>query len=184
MPANVLGSFEDSIEKGISQVSQQAKQQAATTIQTAATQTTGSTFVSPTIHQTPADGAMPSETKPQTDQFNETATNAQQNQTQNPQDDAKAQMEKKQLEEKDRLERDKKLKDARARLQQLHKQVYYDPTFNRRKKEQSVQEKLEQEDKEKQQKQLADLEEKKKKEPPIALHQAQTRAEINRGASG
>lgn len=183
MPANVLGSFEDSIEKGISQVSQQAKQQAATTIQTAATQTTGSTFVSPT-HQAPADGAMPSETKPQTDQFNETATNIQQNQTQNPQDDAKAQLEKKQLEERDQIERDKKLKDARLRLQQLHKQVYYDPTFNRRKKDQSIQEKLEQEEQEKQQKQMADLEEKKKKEPPIALRQAQTRAEINRGASG
>jgi len=184
MPANVIGSFEDSIEQGISQVTQQAKQQVATTIQTAATQTTGSTFATSPVHPAPRDGAAQVEAKPVTDQFNETTSNSQQNQTQNPHDDAKAQQEKKQLEERDHIDREKKLKDARQRLQQLHNQVYYDPTFNRRKKEPTVQEKLEQEEQVKQQKQMAELEEKKKKEPSIALHQAQTRAEINRGASG
>ncbi len=183
MPNNPLGSFEDSFEQGISNVTQQAKAQAAATAKAVATQTTGNTFttavppVSDKLSQT-------GEVKTVTDQFNETSTNTQQNQTQNPQDDAKAQVAKKQLEERDQVEREKKLKDARQRLQQLHKQVYYDPTFNRRKKEQSVQEKLEQEEQEKQQKQMLELEEKKKKDQPIALRQAQTRAEINRGASG
>jgi hypothetical protein len=184
MPANTFGSFEDSIEQGISQVTQQAKQQAATTFQTVATQTTGSTFATSSAHPASADSVTQAEVKPVTDQFNETASNSQQNQAQNPQDDAKSLQEKKQLEERDYVDREKKLKDTRQRLQQLHNQVYYDPTFNRRKKEPTIQEKLEQEEQVKQQKQMVELEERKKKEPSLALHQAQTRAEINRGASG
>jgi len=180
---NVIGSFEDSIEQGISLVSQQAKAQVASTVKTAATQTTGNTFVTQSSPQ--SDNLSQSlDTQGSTDQFNETGTQASQNKTQNLQDNAKALQEKKQLEQEDQVDREKKLKDTRQKLQQLHNQVYYDPTFKNRKKEQTVQDKIEREDQEKEQKQMVDFEEKKKKEPPIALHQAQTRAEINRGASG
>jgi hypothetical protein len=184
MPANnVIGSFEDSIEQGISQVSQHAKAQVASTAQSVATQTTGNTLVAST--PPPTDNLpTPTDVQAVTDQFNETASQGAQKQTQDPQDVAKAQKEKEELERRDMYDRDKKLKDARQRLLQLHNQVYYDPTFNRKQKEPTVQEKLEQEEAQKQQKQMADLEEKKKKEPPIALRQAQTKAEMNRGASG
>lgn len=180
MPAHVFGSFEDAFEQGVSQVKQTVKHQTTSTVQSVATQTTGSNLGI----GTDTTAALPDENKSITDQFNETATNPQQNQSQNPQDDASSQQTVQQLEAKEQQERQIKLADARKRLQQLHNQVYYDPTFNRRKREQTVQEKIQEEDNEKQQKQMEKLEEQKKKEPPIALRQAQTRAEMNRGASG
>ncbi|CAN5136780.1 hypothetical protein BH09PAT1_BH09PAT1_3450 [soil metagenome] len=182
MPANnIFGSFEDAFEQGVSTV----KQQTTATVQSVATQTTGSTMGIGDSTSAPAvAGAGTGEAKPLADQFNETATNNQQNQTQNPQDDVAAQQNIQQLEAKDQQEKQVKLVETRKKLQQLHNQVYYDPTFNHRKKEPTVEERLAKEDQEKQQVQMEKIEEQKKKDAPIALHQAQTRAEINRGASG
>lgn len=174
MPTNPFGSFEDAFEQGVSTVKQQIKQQASTTAKSTASQVTGTTIVNDSAKVGNVDA-----TKPLQDQFNETATNQQQN----PQDPAQQQA-MQQLEAKDLQERQKKLAEARQRLMQLHKQTYYDPTFNRKRQVPTVQERLEQEKQVEEQKKMEDLEEKKKKETPVALRQAQNKAEIYRGASG
>ncbi|MDP3987798.1 MAG: hypothetical protein Q8P80_01500 [Candidatus Levybacteria bacterium] len=69
--------------------------------------------------------------------------------------------------------------------QQLHKEDYYNPTFNRLKKEE--QENVEEEKKqEEEQKKMGELHEKKKKdkEEEAVLHRKQTTVETNRGVSG
>ncbi|MDP2649236.1 MAG: hypothetical protein Q8P10_00170 [bacterium] len=68
--------------------------------------------------------------------------------------------------------------------QQLHKESYYDPTFNRPKpKEETVQEKLEKEDDEKKMKEL-EVVKKEEKKKPIAVDQAERKTEAFRGVSG
>ncbi len=65
---------------------------------------------------------------------------------------------------------------------QLHKEVYYDPTFNPvKKQEERPAEKVEQEKKQ----EMAELQEKEaKKPPPLAVVREQNKAEMFRGASG
>ncbi len=68
--------------------------------------------------------------------------------------------------------------------QQLHKESYYDPTFNRPKpKEETVAEKIEKEDEEKKMKEL-EVAKKQEKKKPIAVDQAERKTEAFRGASG
>lgn len=76
-------------------------------------------------------------------------------------------------------EEQKKLMELR---QQLHKQNYYDPTFNPAKKqEERPAEKVENEKK----KEMVDLQQKDaKKPPPLAVVREQNKAEQFRGASG
>ncbi len=66
--------------------------------------------------------------------------------------------------------------------QQLHKEVYYDPTFNPvKKQEERPAEKVEQEKKQ----EMMDLQEKEEKKPqPLAVTREQNKAEMFRGASG
>lgn len=182
MASNQFGSFEDAFEQGVSTVKQQVKQQTSTTVQSAASQVTGS---APT--PTPGTHGGQADIKALTDQFNETATKQpQQSQTQG--DDPVAQAAQiQQLDVKSQEEQKKKLVEARKQLkqhQEQHTTTYFDPTFNKHHPIPSVQERLEQEQQQEEQKKMADLEEQKKKAPPIAVKQAQTRAEINRGASG
>jgi len=175
MPANVFGSFEDAFEQGVSSVKQTVTTQVKQTASNAASQLGVQVNDSTQLGQVDTSAAL-------TDQFNETSSS---NQQQNKQDPLlQQQAATKQLEAKDLQERQKKLAEARQRLQQLHKQTYYDPTFNRRQKEPTVQERLEQQEQIEEQKKMEDIQEAKKKEVPVALKQAQTRAEINRGASG
>lgn len=164
--------FEQVFEQGVSTVKQQVTQQAKQTTQAVASNL-GIKSGDPTAH-TATDAAAQLQ-----DQFNETSGNA------GAQDDpAKQALATKQLEAKDEQERQIKLADARKRLNQLHNQVYYDPTFNHRRREETVQEKIEQEDQLAQQKKMMELEEKKKKDEPIALARAKRTAEMNRGVSG
>lgn len=76
-------------------------------------------------------------------------------------------------------EEQKKLMELR---QQLHKDVYYDPTFNPvKKQEERPAEKVENEKKQ----EMQELQEKDaKKPPPIAVQREQNKAEMFRGASG
>src|SRR5438270_533923 len=104
MPANnIFGSFEDTFEQGISQVKQSVKQQTTLVAQSVATQTRGSTMGigDSAASAQAAAGTGVGEAKALTDQFNETATNNQQNQNQNPQDDATSLQATQQLEAKD-----------------------------------------------------------------------------------
>ena len=67
--------------------------------------------------------------------------------------------------------------------QELHQQVYYQPTFNRPKpKDEPVTEKLENQ----KQQEMMELQEKEKKKPQknLALDIAQKSTEVHRGASG
>lgn len=66
--------------------------------------------------------------------------------------------------------------------QELHKQVYYDPTFNPvKKQEERPAEKVENEKK----KEMMDLQKKEDKKPqPLAVTREQNKAEMFRGASG
>lgn len=185
MASNVFGSFEDALEQGVSTVKQQVKQQASTTVKSATSQVTGST---PTPSSaTPGAQGGQADIKALTDQFNETATKQpQQSQTQG--DDLVAQAAQiQQMGAKSQEEQQQKLLETRKELklhQDQHTTTYFDPTFNKRHREPTVQERLQQEEQVVEQKKMADLEEQKKKAPPIALRQAQTRAEINRGSSG
>lgn len=76
-------------------------------------------------------------------------------------------------------EEQKKLLELR---QQLHKQVYYDPTFNPvKKQEERPAEKVENEKK----KEMIDLQKKEEEKPqPLAVVREQNKAEMFRGASG
>lgn len=66
--------------------------------------------------------------------------------------------------------------------QQLHKQTYYDPTFNSSKsQEEPVTERLEREE---QEEKMEELEKKKKKPKDLALQHAQQSTEKFRGAAG
>lgn len=173
MPNNPFGSFEDAFEQGISQVKAGVGQQVKATVQNTQTQLTG---------QTPAssDKQGKPDTLSGTDQFNETGNTQQQNQQQDPQQPAQQQLEAAQQEEKQ-----KKLAETREQLMRLHKQTYFDPTFNSRpKKEPTVQERLEQEKQQEEQKKMEELKEEKKKEEPVALSRAKRNIEMNRGASG
>lgn len=176
MASNVFGSFEDALEQGVSTV----KQQVSTTTKSVVAQTTGSTPApSPTGGQADLSAL--------TDKFNETATQQpQQSQVQG--DDPVAQAAQlQQMGAKSQQEQEKKLVEARKELkqhQEQHTTTYFDPTFNKPHREPTVQERLQQEEQVAEQKKMADLEEQQKKAPPLALKQAQTRAEINRGASG
>ncbi|MBI4096469.1 MAG: hypothetical protein HY425_02000 [Candidatus Levybacteria bacterium] len=66
--------------------------------------------------------------------------------------------------------------------QQLHKEVYYDPTFNPiKKQEERPAEKVEQEKKQ----EMMDLQEKEEKKPqPLVVTREQNKAEMFRGAAG
>lgn len=77
------------------------------------------------------------------------------------------------------MEEKKKLLELR---QQLHKQVYYDPTFNPQKKqEERPAEKVENEKKQ----EMQDLQQKDaKKPPPLAVVREQNKTEMFRGAAG
>ncbi len=76
-------------------------------------------------------------------------------------------------------EEQKKLMELRS---QLHKQVYYDPTFNPvKKQEERSAEKVEQDKKQ----EMMDLQKKEDKKPqPLAVVREQNKAEMFRGASG
>lgn len=76
-------------------------------------------------------------------------------------------------------EEQKKLLELR---QQLHKDVYYDPTFNPvKKQEERPAEKVEQEKKQ----EMMELQQKEDKKPqPIAVQREQNKAEMFRGAAG
>ncbi len=76
-----------------------------------------------------------------------------------------------------------KLAATRKKLQmELHKENYYDPTFNPPKpREEPVADKLERE----KQQEMMELQKKEESKPaPMALNQAQRTTEMNRGASG
>lgn len=184
MPQNPFANtLESALEQGVSTAKQTVGNQVQKTGQSVVTQVTGQT-------STPSDttgksDAQPHEAPQTADQFNETgdAKQAQQNQ-QNPQVDP---VQAAQVEQQKEQENQEKLAETRKKLQahqQRHDAVYFDPTFNKRPQEQSVQDKLQQEEQQEEQKKMADLEEKKKKDEPIALQRAKTSAESNRGASG
>lgn len=68
---------------------------------------------------------------------------------------------------------------------QRHQEIYYNPTFNAQKREETNQQRLEREKKEDEQKKMQDLEKKEKKnQTPIAVSRGQTSAERQRGAAG
>lgn len=169
--------FEKAWEQGVHSVKQAISDQVNKTTQAAASQL-GVTVRSDSSHPTQVDAS-----KALTDQFNETGPR-QQHQQNPQQSDAATQQAMQALEAKDLEERQKKLAETRQRLQQLHKQTYYDPTFHRRQQEPTVQEKLEQEKQEEEQKKMEKLEKEKEKEVPIALKKAQTKTEMYRGVSG
>jgi hypothetical protein len=89
---------------------------------------------------------------------------------------------------------EEKIQRARRELQQTHRSDYYIPTFGdisnlesdvhkeAQKRQQEEQQKEQEEEQEKQQ--LAELEERKKKEQPISLTRAKNKAESNRGVAG
>lgn len=186
MPNNPFGSFEDAFEQGISQVKQSVKQQVVASAQNVATQTTGSNLGIGSDATGGAQPPSPDGGKALTDQFNETAAGTQQQNSQS-QDPQMSPTDLAQIDQKSQEDQQKKLEEARKKLQahqQQHKTTYFDPTFNRPRQEPTVQEKLEQEKQEEEQKKMVELEEKKKKDEPIALSRAKRTAEMNRGASG
>lgn len=68
--------------------------------------------------------------------------------------------------------------------QQLHKEKYYDPTFNRPKQEEEKpQERVERLEEEEKKKKM-ELMEKKEKKKPVAVGIAEKKIEVHRGASG
>ncbi len=178
MPINVLGSFEDAFEQGVSTVKQQAKQQAASTAKSVATQVTGTHFGTPNDSQVPsADTA-----KVVQDLGGQAMQQAQQ-----AADPAQAQAALQEMEVTSQKDQSKKLEETRQKLKlhnQQHKNTYFDPTFNKQHKEPTVQERLQAEQQQEEQKKMVDLEEKKKKEEPIALTRAKRTAETNRGVAG
>ncbi len=173
MPKNPFAtSFEEAFEQGASSI----KQQLTNTAKQFAQSTTSQLGVSPSPEST----TQKSDTSANlSDHFNETM---QQNSSQSQQD-PQSLGDIQQLEIKDQEERQKKLAQTRAHLEQ-HKKTYFDPTFNQRKREPSVQERLEEEQKQEEAKKMEELQEEKKKELPLALKQATTKAEIHRGVSG
>lgn len=186
MANNPFGSFEDTFEQGISQVTNQVKKQVSDTAKSTSTQVTGATS-SDSSHASLND-ATAVNTAPASDQFNETNTKQQ-----DPTDPAAHQppaldpVQMASLEASSAHEQQKKLEETRAQLKahnEQHKVVYFDPTFNPPKKEQPVAEKLEQEKQEEDQRRMQQLEEQKKKDEPIALSRAKRTTEMNRGASG
>jgi len=189
MATNQFGSFEDVFEQGVSSAKQAVTSQVAQTVKATSSQLG---VAAPVVNPAPAAsdtsasllGGPPPETiSTGDDPMNETGTaKNQQAQAQKPHDDSSAMTPE--MKEKEQVERKQKLAQTRQRLQQLHNQVYYDPTFNRRKKEPSTQERLEQEKQQDEQKKMEDIQEKKKKDEPIALSRAKRGTEMNRGASG
>lgn len=187
MPTNPFGSFEDVFEQGVSSAKQAVTNQVAQTVKTTSSQLgvsqTNPSSVSATSGSDTSATPPPEKVNQPDDLMNETgAAKNQQAQAQKPQDDSSAMTPE--MKEKEQVERKKKLAQTRQRLQQLHNQVYYDPTFNRRKKEPTVQERLEQEKQKDEQKKMADIQEQKKKDEPIALSRAKRGTEMNRGVSG
>ncbi|MBI2049408.1 hypothetical protein HYT32_00630 [Candidatus Roizmanbacteria bacterium] len=80
-------------------------------------------------------------------------------------------------------EEQKKLIEVRNRLNEQHKQIYFDPTFNppKKQKEERPAEKVEKEKKE----EMQELEQKEaKKPPPLAIVRERNKAEMFRGVSG
>jgi len=189
MATSQFGSFEDVFEQGASSAKQAVASQVASTAKTVSSQMG---VAAPVVKPTPAmsdTSASPLGTPPpeivssQDDPVNETGTTKTQQATApKPHDDPSAMTPE--MKEKEQVERKQKLAQTRQRLQQLHNQVYYDPTFNRRKKEPSTQERLEQEKQQDEQKKMQDIQEQKKKDEPIALSRAKRGTEMNRGASG
>lgn len=161
--------FEDAFEQGVSTTKQQVVQQVKQAPQSVASQLGISTGDPQT---------QVADVAAQHDQFNETATKQAQT------DPAVVKAANNQLVAKDSQDRQQKLADTRKKLNQLHKQMYYDPTFNRPTQEPTVQDRLQQEEQVEQQKKMVELEEKKKKDEPIALARAKRTAEMNRGVSG
>jgi hypothetical protein len=171
MANNPFGSFEDAFEQGVSQVKQTAQQQVKSTTQSVQTQF----GVQPSTDQAGKTDAVAG----LSDQFNETGNN-QQNQQQDPQQQLATQ----QMEVQQQQEKQQKLAETRQQLMKLHKTTYFDPTFNTRPKEPTVQERLEKEDQERQAKKMEELHEEQKKAEPVALGRAKRTIEMNRGASG
>ncbi len=186
MANNPFGSFEDTFEQGISQVTNQVKKQVSDTASTATAQVT-STTLSDTSHASFADVSALN-IVPTSDQFNE--TNTQQQDPIGPaahQSPALDPAQMASLEANSAHEQQAKLEQTRAQLKahkEQHKVVYFDPTFNPPKKEQPVADRLEQEKQEEDQKKMQQIEEQKKKDEPIALSRAKRTTEMNRGASG
>lgn len=71
-----------------------------------------------------------------------------------------------------------------ALRQQLHKETYYDPTFNRPKAAQEEEKPAEKVEREKKEEEMKLMEDEKKKPPPLAVQREQNKAEMFRGASG
>jgi len=186
MANNPLGSFEDTFEQGISQVTNQVKKQVSDSANTATAQVVGTTPSDASNVSTADVSAL--NIVPTSDQFSETNT-----QQQDPFDPAAHQppvldqVQMASLEANSAHEQQAKLEQTRAQLKahkEQHRVVYFDPTFNPPRKEQPVAEKLQQEKQEEDQRKMQQLEEQKKKDEPIALSRAKRTTEMNRGASG
>jgi Trm5-related predicted tRNA methylase len=171
MPKNPLtSSFEETFEQGVSSAKQHLTNTAKQITQSVASQ----------LGVSPDSTTQKSDTSTNlSDHFNE----AMQQNTAQSQQDSQSMLDIQQMESKDQEERQKKLAQTRAHLEQ-HKKTYFDPTFNQRKREPSVQERLEEEQKQEEAKKIEELQEEKKKELPLSLEQAMTKAEIHRGVSG
>lgn len=185
MASNQFGSFEDVFEQGVSSAKQAVASQVTSTVKAASSQlgvTAPVVNPAPTASDTSA-GPPPETVSVPDDPMNETGTAKNQQAAMSKQQDDPSAMTP-EMKEKEQVERKQKLAQTRQRLQQLHNQVYYDPTFNRRKKEPDTQERLEQEKQKDEQKKMQDIQEQKKKDEPIALSRAKRGTEMNRGASG
>jgi hypothetical protein len=80
---------------------------------------------------------------------------------------------------------EQKLAEARKRLMEQHMTTYYKPTFENRKQEESVADRIAREDQEKQSKKMEELqEEQKKNDSPMSVRMGAQRAEKFPGASG
>lgn len=177
MANNPFGSFEDTFEQGVSQVTNQVKKQVSDTAKSANSQVTGQQLSDTAI------GADVSANKlPVNDQ------SIKQDPVQAAGDDpAVSDQQLAQMNVASQQEQQQKLIETRNKLKahkDQHNTTYFDPTFNPPKKEQPLAEKLEQEKAQEEQKKMQELEEQKKKDEPIALARAKRTTEMNRGSSG
>lgn len=189
MATSQFGSFEDVFEQGVSSAKQAVAGQVTQTVKTASSQlgvaapVANPASAASDTSASPLGGPPPEIVSTGDDPMNEIgAAKNQHAQAQKPQDDPSLMTPE--MKEKEQVERKQKLVQTRQRLQQLHNQVYYDPTFNRRRREPTTQERLEQEKQKDEQKKMEDIQEQKKKDEPIALNRAKRGTEMNRGASG